>query len=365
VYRAQVMYGSLGPGLGAWARHRCRGLCRGGAWRVTLVGTAMLGTTLGSPPDVAAITPAPRVTLLPALSNLAHQVGQYPTFVCTAVLGATVGAPPDSTASALAVRVTTKPSPRTLSIPAYRPAQYQALFLAARWRTPFEQPRPPVAGGRDPTDLMAIASPDPATGKLRPSALRGPAHELRQYPTPSLATARERAAAMVLLGEVRESALKWENPADAAAAGYAIATRPRRPGDRAAHWLHAERPPGPPRFDPDRPKAIIYANAPGRPLVLIGIMFSMPRGVQGPNPGGAITRWHTHSVCVRNGERGKSPRPDGSCPPGSRPRQGSEMMHIWLTRDLRSAFAIHAPVRELCIAALLPKANCDRAEHAH
>jgi hypothetical protein len=91
-------------------------------------------------------------------------------------------------------------------------------------------------------------------------------------------------------------------------------------------------------------------------------MFSMPRGVHGPNPGGPITRWHTHTVCVRNGERGKSPRRDGSCPPGSRKQQGTEMMHIWLTNDIRGAFAIHAPTPELCAAALLPDAHCDHQD---
>ena len=33
-------------------------------------------------------------------------------------------------------------------------------------------------------------------------------------------------------------------------------------------------------------------------------------------------------------------------------------MHIWFTGDLRSAFAIHAPVPELCVAGLLPHEHC-------
>jgi hypothetical protein len=41
------------------------------------------------------------------------------------------------------------------------------------------------------------------------------------------------------------------------------------------------------------------------------------------------------------------------------------MMHIWFTRDLRSAFAIHAPEPELCAAALLPSAYCLHAGHHH
>jgi hypothetical protein len=34
------------------------------------------------------------------------------------------------------------------------------------------------------------------------------------------------------------------------------------------------------------------------------------------------------------------------------------MMHVWFTRDLRSAFAIHAPEPELCRDSLLPAGTC-------
>ena len=111
-------------------------------------------------------------------------------------------------------------------------------------------------------------------------------------------------------------------------------------------------------LNPRRPEALIYANIPGRPLVLVGLMFSMPRRSHGRTPGGAITRWHTHAVCVRGNKRGLAARRDGSCPPNAKLRQGSEMLHVWLTRDLRSAFAIHAPARELRLARLLLRAYC-------
>ena len=37
------------------------------------------------------------------------------------------------------------------------------------------------------------------------------------------------------------------------------------------------------------------------------------------------------------------------------------MLHLWFTRDLRSAFAIHAPEPELCVAGLLPPGRCTHA----
>ena len=116
-------------------------------------------------------------------------------------------------------------------------------------------------------------------------------------------------------------------------------------------------------FDPQHIETLIYANAPGRPLMLIGVMFALARGMHGVSPGGPITRWHTHWVCARGNHRGAAPRRDGSCPPGAKGRYGSEMMHIWFTHDLRSACAVHAPEPELCVARLLPSDYCRHAGH--
>jgi hypothetical protein len=193
-------------------------------------------------------------------------------------------------------------------------------------------------------------------GRLPPRALRGNEFRLQEYPAVSLATPAQRAAAERLLSGVRAAAEAghWGDPRRAEADGFDTRTAHRRRGDLAVHYLHAER-----RrnrrdhryLDPRQPKALIYANLPGRPLILVGAMFSMPRGLHGPTPGGPITRWHTHTVCADGGHRGLAPRADGSCPPGAAAREGSEMMHVWFTNDLRSAFAIHGPTLELGLAA--------------
>jgi hypothetical protein len=187
------------------------------------------------------------------------------------------------------------------------------------------------------------------------------AHHLRQYPDTTLATAAQKTAAERLLSSLRAAASRWRDPRRASAAGFDTRTARRAVGDRTAHYLHAENE----RFshdgrylDPQRPEALIYANVPGRPLALIGVMFSMPRGIHGPTPGGAITRWHFHRVCARGRLRGLEPLPDGSCPSGQTLREGSEMMHVWFTSDLRSAYAVHAPEHELCAARLLPVGYC-------
>src|SRR5262245_44559822 len=213
-----------------------------------------------------------------------------------------------------------------------------------------------LAGG------LVVSTAAAATSPLPPGALRGNEYRLSEYPTIALGTRAQRAAAIKLLDDVRAASRRWPTLSKARATGFDTHTRRRRPGDATVHFLHAENH----RYShdadylvPRRPEALIYANVPGRPLVLVGLMFAMPRGLKGATPGGPITRWHTHTVCAAGDKRGlTTPRPDGSCPPGTKRREGSEMLHVWLTRDLRSAFAIHAPLRELGLAHLLPVLYC-------
>jgi hypothetical protein len=204
-------------------------------------------------------------------------------------------------------------------------------------------------------------------GNLPPETLRGVAHELDQYPTLAAATRVQRAVADQLLAEMQAAARRWQDPQVAASEGYDMKRPRRRRDETRVMWFHAEFGGQDDRagFDPQRPGTLVYADVPGRPLVLVGVMFSMPRGLEGPVPGGAITRWHWHRVCVEGNRRGLAPRADGTCPAGSELRDGSQMMHVWFTGDLRSAYAIHAPVPELCLAALLPSVACDLAEHRH
>ena len=223
--------------------------------------------------------------------------------------------------------------------------------------------RPGDGGG------STLRAPTLAGGDSLPaSSVRGVAHRLPQYPSPELATDFERAEASRLLAEMESAVAGWRDPRDAAAAGFDTRRPRRRAGDNSVMWLHAER-----RqyhnddsyLDPSRPDTLIYADVPGFPLVLVGVMFSMPRGLTGSSPGGAITRWHWHDVCASAVKRGTKPLPDGSCPPGTALRGGSEMMHVWFTGDLRSAYAIHAPVHELCLARLVAPKACNHAEHEH
>ncbi len=205
-----------------------------------------------------------------------------------------------------------------------------------------------------------------ARRRFRPETKHGLAHHLRQYPDVALATSMQQRAAVDLLRRARDASARWPNVDVAAARGFDTHLAPRAPGDDAVGYLHAEH-----RrwsadrhdLDPRRPESLIYATEPGRKPRLVGVMFSVARGVLGPTPGGPLTRWHSHVVCVKGIKRGLTPRPDGSCPAGAKKAQGSEMLHLWFTKDLRSAFAVHAPVPELCRDGLLTKKACRAGAH--
>jgi hypothetical protein len=206
-----------------------------------------------------------------------------------------------------------------------------------------------------------------ATTKLPASCRYGPIRYLSQYPDVSLATPAERAGAKRVLAQLVAAAREgnWRDLDAVARAGYSVRPAPRKPGDRSVHFFHAERAAMKGArvvLDPRRPKALIYANALGRPLTIVGAMWSARDGQAGPTPGGPITRWHTHLICLPKGSRrGTKPLAGGKCPPGSELRQGRRgMLHVWFTHDLRSAFAISAPQPELCAAKLLPAGYCKR-----
>ena len=226
------------------------------------------------------------------------------------------------------------------------------LLVGAPGATPGVRPKSP------PTTLCTLK---PGQTSLAPGTRHGLAQHLRQYPDLSLATPQQRRAAERLLSRSKAASHRWRDVRTAAASGFNTHLAKRARGDISVGYLHAEhRRYSADRFvlDPRRPESLIYATEPGRRPRLIGVMFSVRRGVRGPTPGGAIDRWHAHTVCVRGIKRGLKPLPDDRCPAGATLTQGSEMLHLWFTNDLRSAFAVHAPVPELCRDGLLSRKAC-------
>ena len=196
-----------------------------------------------------------------------------------------------------------------------------------------------------------------AANALPPSTLHGPLARLHPYPAVWLATPAQRAAARRIWQTMRAQAAGWSNPSRARDLGYEIQRPVRTAANRRAvlvfHAEHRASRTSGRSFDPGRPKALVFAEYPDGRLGLLGAMYGMKRGLRGATPGGPITRWHTHPTCGRGSKRGIKPLDDGTCPPSLKLRQGNEMMHIWVTRDLRSAFSLHAPRKELCALHML------------
>jgi len=239
-----------------------------------------------------------------------------------------------------------------------------------------------VAAAGTPPAALASGKPNgciyPPSGFewLPVTCLHGPIQYLQEYPAVELTTPAQRLRARLLHDHLVAAANEgnWRDLRAVEDAGYNTKRTPRKRGDVKVHYFHAERPQEARThglLNVHRPKAIIYANAPGRPLVLVGAMWTTRPGEHGPTPGGQFTRWHQHLMCGSGSSMaGMSANTNdlhkvlrlpanGGCPPGERLHLGRvEMMHIWFTHDLRSAFAVRPPTPDLCRAGLVPTRYC-------
>ena len=93
-------------------------------------------------------------------------------------------------------------------------------------------------------------------------------------------------------------------------------------------------------LDPTHPQALVYAITNGR-ATLLGALFQMPyAGRPGPTPGGPITSWHAHNICLSASPPGLGiVSPFGGCPPLSVDTTTPEMMHIWVVANPGGPFA--------------------------
>lgn len=93
-------------------------------------------------------------------------------------------------------------------------------------------------------------------------------------------------------------------------------------------------------LDPARPEMLVYAVDGGR-ATLLGVVYVMEvAGRPGPTPGGAITRWHAHNLCVSALPPGIGiVSPYGGCPALSVSVTSPEMMHVWVVDNPAGPFA--------------------------
>ena len=93
-------------------------------------------------------------------------------------------------------------------------------------------------------------------------------------------------------------------------------------------------------LDPQRPEMLVYA-VDGDRATLLGVVYVMEvAGRPGPAPGGAITQWHAHNLCISAAPPGLGiVSPFGGCPAMSVSVTSPEMMHVWVVDNPAGPFA--------------------------
>jgi hypothetical protein len=87
-------------------------------------------------------------------------------------------------------------------------------------------------------------------------------------------------------------------------------------------------------LDPKRPEELMYAIADGR-ATLLSAVYTVPYATTAaPTPGGPLTHWHAHNVCVTLLPPGWSVVDAyGGCPPFAVQTAIPLMMHVWVVEN--------------------------------
>lgn len=144
-------------------------------------------------------------------------------------------------------------------------------------------------------------------------------------------TTAQREAADRLAAATREATRRYATLEAALAAGFALP----KPGTGTDVHMDNQAFRSDGRIlDPERPETLVYAIEGGR-ATLLGVVFVMEQaGVAAPEPGGPITRWHAHNICLTALPPGFGiVTPFGNCPALSLNVTTPEMMHVWVVED--------------------------------
>jgi hypothetical protein len=166
----------------------------------------------------------------------------------------------------------------------------------------------------------------PAAGEAPHATEPVPGHSVRRklvFP----ATPENEVATAKLVEETRRGAARYTNLSTAIEAGYVGAvTGPNSHLENKAFKTDDA------ILDPTRPEQLVYAATPEGPL-LLGVVYVMPAPrLPGPEVGGSLTPWHSHTICVTIVPPfiAGLVTPFGNCPFGAANVVLPEMMHVWI-----------------------------------
>jgi hypothetical protein len=144
-------------------------------------------------------------------------------------------------------------------------------------------------------------------------------------------TAAQVQAAADLIKATDASLVRYEDVNAAIAAGYTD----RLETNGEEHLLYAGDDDSYQGLDPQHPSSLVYAiNVSGHAPILLGAMYMMPEGVDGPQVGGGLTEWHTHLQVCQGGKviiAGFDVEVGGHCNPSTwKDRYTTQMLHVWV-----------------------------------
>jgi hypothetical protein len=155
--------------------------------------------------------------------------------------------------------------------------------------------------------------------------------DMQMYGNTNAPDAAQVEAAANLIKETDASLVRFENVNNAIAAGftYRLATN----GEE--HLLYDGGNPAYQGLNPQDPSSLVYAiNVKGHAPILLGAMYLMPGGTNGPQIGGGLTRWHSHLEICQGGKiiiAGFGVALRGHCDPSTWTDQyTTQMLHVWV-----------------------------------
>jgi hypothetical protein len=231
--------------------------------------------------------------------------------------------PARSLASVLAAPVVVIAATTAVMTPAWAGSEGPA-GMAASMSSPSPSPSASSTSG------SAASMSDSLQGGMGDMGSTDGQSDMQMYGNTNPPTAAQVTAAANLIKETDASLVRFENVKNAIAAGftYRLATN----GEE--HLLYDGPNPAYQGLNPKDPSSLVYAiNVKGHAPILLGAMYLMPRGVNGPQIGGGLTRWHSHLEVCQGGQEiiagfGVS---KGPCDPSTwKDRYSTQMLHVWV-----------------------------------
>ena len=156
---------------------------------------------------------------------------------------------------------------------------------------------------------------------------------------PARATPAERAAAQLLLEQTKLGTHPYQDLSVALAAGYKVVTPPDQP---IVHYVNPAFLVNGDTLNPERPESLIYGNSSKGPILLAAMYIAHRIGQPGPDIGGPLTLWHSHSnLCfsTQTNVIDAFTDGDGNCPAGSISSGTPEMLHVWVVDNPNGPFS--------------------------